>query len=303
MELAMVGLGRMGFNMGLRLLRGGHRVVGYTRNRKKVERFVSEGGEGAFSIGDAVGLLKAPRVIWIMVPAGDAVDGVIRSLLPFLSKGDTIVDGGNSHYKDSMRRAEDLGKEGIHFLDVGVSGGIWGLKEGYCLMIGGNREVAERLSPLFRTLAPSGDKGWGYVGPSGAGHFVKMVHNGIEYGMMEALAEGFAILKRKGFDLDLHRIAEIWRYGSVIRSWLLDLVSQALKKGGDLRDIAPFVEDSGEGRWTVFEAIDLNISTPVITLSLLQRLRSRDREAFGDRLLAMMREEFGGHRAKRESDG
>lgn len=302
MELLMIGLGRMGFNMALRLLKGGHRVVGFTRDRRKVERFISEGGEGAFSLEDAVRPLRPPRAIWIMVPAGRAVDEVIQSLLPFLSEGDTIVDGGNSYYKDSMRRAEELWKKGIHLLDVGVSGGIWGLKEGYCLMIGGSKDVAERLFPIFRTLAPSPERGWGYVGPSGAGHFVKMIHNGIEYGMMEAIAEGFAILKKKEFGLDLHRIAEIWRYGSVIRSWLLDLVSQALEKDAGLRNIAPFVEDSGEGRWSVFEAIDLDISAPVITLSLLQRLRSRDSESFSDRLLAVMREEFGGHRVKREDD-
>lgn len=301
MDLAMIGLGRMGFNMGLRLIKGGHRVLGFARDKKKIERFIKEGGEGLEELKDIRERLTPPRVIWVMVPQG-AVDEVIGSLIPVLSRGDILIDGGNSFYKDSMRRAKELEEKGIHFVDVGVSGGIWGLKEGYSLMIGGREEVVERLTPIFKTLAPSPDRGWGYVGPSGAGHFVKMIHNGIEYGMMEAIAEGFAILKRKDFGFDLHRISEIWRHGSVIRSWLLDLVSDALKKGGDLKEVEPYVEDSGEGRWTVFEAVNLNVSAPVITLSLLQRIRSRDRESFSDRLLAVMREEFGGHPVRRKGD-
>ncbi len=298
MDLAMIGLGRMGFNMGIRLIKGGHRVAGFARHRERVELFAREGGEGLTRMEEIRERLRPPRVVWVMVPS-NAVDDVIGSLVPLLSRGDIVIDGGNSFYKDSIRRGKELEERGIHFVDVGVSGGIWGLKEGYSLMVGGRKEIVERLTPVFETLAPSPDRGWGHVGPIGSGHFVKMIHNGIEYGMMEAIAEGFAILKRKDFGFDLHRIAEIWRYGSVIRSWLLDLVSEALRKGGDLREVEPYVEDSGEGRWTVFEAIDLNVSAPVITLSLLQRIRSRDGESFSDRLLAVMREEFGGHPVRR----
>ncbi|MDH5795432.1 MAG: decarboxylating 6-phosphogluconate dehydrogenase [Candidatus Bathyarchaeota archaeon] len=301
MELAMIGLGRMGANMTVRLLRGKHRVVGYARHAETVDRIVQKGADGAYSLAELVQKLPAPRVIWMMIPAGDPVDKIIQSLLPHLRPDDVIVDGGNSNYKDTMRRAAMLREKGIHYVDVGTSGGILGLKEGYCMMVGGDEQAVERLRPIFETLAPAPDKGWGYVGPNGAGHFVKMVHNGIEYGVMEAYSEGFALLKRKEeFGIDLHEVAEVWRYGSVIRSWLLDLIAKALAEDPELRDIEPFVEDSGEGRWTVFEAIDQDVAAPVITLSLLQRLRSRDKESFSDRLLAIMRQQFGGHAVKRK---
>lgn len=299
MELGMIGLGRMGANMALRLLRGGHRVVGYARHAETVDRIVEKGAVGAYSLDELVQKMTPPRVIWLMIPAGEPIDKTIESLLPRLELGDIIVDGGNSNYKDTSRRAALLKENGIHFVDVGTSGGIWGLTEGYCLMIGGKREVVERLRPLFETLAPAPDKGWGHVGPSGAGHFVKMVHNGIEYGLMQAYAEGLALLKRKEeFNLDLHQIAEVWRHGSVVRSWLLDLTSEALGENPDMEGITPYVADSGEGRWAVFEAIDLNVPAPVISLSLLQRIRSRDEKSFQDRLLAVMRNKFGGHAVK-----
>ncbi len=301
MELGIVGLGRMGFNMALRLLSGGHKVVGYASHAKTIDAMVEKGVVGAYSLDELVGKLSLPRVIWLMIPAGNSIDQTIQELLPRLQPDDVIVDGGNSNYKDSVRRASMLKENAIHFVDVGTSGGIWGLKEGYCMMIGGEKRIVERLRPIFVTLAPASDKGWAHVGPNGAGHFVKMVHNGIEYGLMEAYSEGFAILKRKkDFSLDLHQIATVWRHGSVIRSWLLDLVAGALGEDSELLDIEPFIEDSGEGRWTVFEAIDLDVSTPVITLSLLQRLRSRDKESFSDKLQAIMREQFGGHRVKRK---
>jgi 6-phosphogluconate dehydrogenase len=299
MKLGMIGLGRMGFNMTTRLLRGGHKVVGFDRQAETVDRIVEKDAIGAYSLEELVQQLPSPRVIWLMIPAGDPVDKTLEVLVPKLDREDVLVDGGNSNYKDTLRRAAMLKEKGIHLIDVGTSGGIWGLTEGYCMMVGGNKEVVEQLRPVFETLAPALDKGWGYVGPNGAGHLVKMVHNGIEYGLMEAYAEGFAILKRKReFDLNLYQIAEIWRYGSVIRSWLLDLIAKALTADSELRDIEPFVRDSGEGRWTVFEAIDQDVAAPVITLSLLQRLRSRDKESFADRLLAVMRQQFGGHTVK-----
>jgi len=299
MELGMIGLGRMGANMALRLLRGGHRVVGYARHAETVDRIVEKGAIGAYSLDELVHKLTPPRIIWLMIPAGEPIDETIESLSPILGLGDIIVDGGNSNYKDTSRRAALLKEKGIHLVDVGTSGGIWGLTGGYCLMIGGDREAVERLRPLFETLAPAPDKGWGHVGPSGAGHFVKMVHNGIEYGLMQAYAEGLALLKRKEeFDLDLHQIAEVWRHGSVVRSWLLDLTSEALGENPDMKGISPHVADSGEGRWAVFEAIDLNVPAPVISLSLLQRIRSRDENSFQDRLLAVMRNKFGGHAIK-----
>lgn len=301
MKLGMIGLGRMGANMTMRLLHGGHKVVGYARHAETVDRIVEKGAIGAYSLEELVQKLTSPRVIWLMIPAGDPVDKTIQALLPRLEPGDVIVDGGNSNYKDTVRRAAMLKEKGIHFVDVGTSGGVWGLIEGYCTTVGGEKEVVKRLRPIFETLAPAPAKGWGHVGPNGAGHLVKMVHNGIEYGLMEAYAEGFALLKRKEeFNLDLHQIAEIWRYGSVIRSWLLDLTAKALAEDSELRDIEPFVADSGEGRWTVFEAIDQDVAAPVITLSLLQRLRSRDKEFFSDRLLAVMRQQFGGHAVKRK---
>jgi 6-phosphogluconate dehydrogenase len=302
MELGMVGLGKMGAFMVERLVRGGHRVVGYDRDAAAVARIVAVGAEGADSLAALAAKLNKPRAIWIMVPSGSPVDDTIATLLPLLAKDDILIDGGNSNYKDTQRRAVSVKGKGFQFVDVGTSGGVWGLKEGYAMMVGGDKEAVERLRPLLETLAPAKDKGWGRVGPSGAGHFVKMVHNGIEYGMMQAYAEGFAILKKKNeFALDMHQISEIWRTGSVVRSWLLDLLSIALKENVEMAGIAPYVSDSGEGRWTVAEAIDLDVPAPVITLSLLQRLTSRDSESYSDKLLSAMRNQFGGHAIKTES--
>jgi 6-phosphogluconate dehydrogenase len=296
MEIGMIGLGRMGANMTERLLKGGHRVVGYARHWDKVQPVIDKGAEGAHSLEELVSKLAPKRIIWLMIPAGKPVDLTIQKLITLLEADDVIIDGGNSFYKDTLKRAEGLKQNNIHFVDVGTSGGIWGLAEGYSLMVGGEKNIVEFLSPLFETLAPASDKGWSYIGPNGAGHFVKMVHNGIEYGMMQAYAEGFALMKRKEeFNLDLHRIAEVWRYGSVVRSWLLDLTAEALKDNPDLEGVAPYVAESGEGRWTVKEAIDQNLAAPVISLSLLQRFRSREKEDFSDKLLATMRSKFGGH--------
>jgi 6-phosphogluconate dehydrogenase len=245
--------------------------------------------------------LPSPRAVWLMVPAGEIVDATLAALQPLLSAGDIVVDGGNSHYGDSMRRAESLSAQGVRFIDCGTSGGIWGLAEGYSLMIGGDADAVEPLQPVFATLAPAPDRGWGRVGPAGAGHYAKMIHNGIEYGMMQAYAEGFSILGHKReFAFDLAQVADIWRTGSVVRSWLLDLAADALKKNPTLDGIAPWVPDSGEGRWTAAEAIALDVPAPVITLSLLERLRSRDDDSFADKLLAALRNEFGGHAVKRD---
>jgi 6-phosphogluconate dehydrogenase len=302
MELGMVGLGKMGAFMVERLGRAGHRVVGYDRDAAAVARVVSVGAEGADSLASLSAKLKQPRAIWIMVPSGAPVDETIAALVPHLAKGDTLIDGGNSNYKDTLHRAASVKGQGFQFVDVGTSGGVWGLKEGYSMMVGGDQATVERLRPIFETLAPAKDQGWGRVGPSGSGHFVKMVHNGIEYGMMQAYAEGFAILKKKNeFPLDMHQVAEIWRTGSVVRSWLLDLLSIALKENPEMAGIAPYVADSGEGRWTVSEAVDLNVPAPVITLSLLQRLTSRDSDSYSDKLLAAMRNQFGGHAIKKEA--
>jgi 6-phosphogluconate dehydrogenase len=298
MELAMIGLGRMGANMAERLTRGGHRVHGYDPGEPARKQAAERGIAIADSLQAVVAALPSPRIVWVMVPAG-VVDDTLDTLLPLLSAGDTVIDGGNSNYKETMRRGARLAEAGVHYVDSGTSGGVWGLAEGYSLMIGGDKQAVEALRPVFETLAPAADRGWGHVGPSGAGHFTKMIHNGIEYGMMQAFAEGFAILERKeAFGIDLQQVAEIWRHGSVVRSWLLDLTSDALKKNPTLAGIAPYVEDSGEGRWTVAEAIDLDVSAPVITMSLLERLRSREDDSFADKLLAAMRNEFGGHRIK-----
>ncbi len=246
--------------------------------------------------------LSQPRVVWLMIPAGNPIDQTLEALIPLMDKGDIIIDGGNSYYKDTLRRAAKLKEKGLHYVDVGTSGGIWGLTEGYSLMIGGKKEVVDHLYSLFETLAPAPDKGWGHVGPNGAGHFVKMIHNGIEYGLMQAYVEGFAIMKRKEeFNMNLGQIADIWRYGSVVRSWLLDLAAEALKEDPELEDIQPFVEDSGEGRWTVKEAMEQDLMAPVITLSLLQRFRSREKEDFSDKLLAVLRDKFGGHGVKEKA--
>ncbi len=300
MELGMVGLGRMGSNMAQRLVKGGHRVVAYDRDLDTVRACIAYGAEGAFSLDQMARMVASPRVVWVMVPADAPTEETITALVPLLSRGDTIVDGGNSYYKDSIHRSEMLSKHGLHFLDVGTSGGIWGLQEGYSLMIGGQREVFLRLEPLFQTLAPSPNRGYGYVGPSGAGHFAKMVHNGIEYGLMEAYAEGFEILAAKReFGLDLRQVAGIWRHGSVIRSWLLDLTEAALAQDPGLEGLQAYVEDSGEGRWTVNEAVELGIPAPAITAALQQRFRSRQKEPFGARLLAALRNQFGGHQVRR----
>ncbi len=300
MDLGMIGLGRMGANMTERLVRAQHHVVGYARSAESRQRAIQVGAEAATSLQDLMERLPAPRIIWLMIPAGRTVDQTLQALLALLARGDTVVDGGNSYYRDTLRRAALLSEHGLEFVDVGTSGGIWGRTEGYSLMVGGERVAVERLRPIFEALAPARDRGWGHVGPHGAGHFVKMVHNGIEYGMMQALAEGFALMKRKtDFALNLHQIAEIWRSGSVVRSWLLDLTAAALKDNQDLADVVPQVADSGEGRWTVAEAIELDSPAPVITLALLQRLRSRDTYSYADRLLAVMREQFGGHEVKR----
>jgi 6-phosphogluconate dehydrogenase len=301
MELGMIGLGRMGANMTERLVRGGHRVVGFDPKDEARKRVADKGADCAASLEALTAMLKPARTLWMMVPAGAITDATIDTLLPLLEAGDTLVDGGNSNYKDTLRRAKMLAEKEIHYVDSGTSGGVWGLAEGYSLMIGGDEAAVERLRPIFATLAPAHDRGWGRVGPVGSGHFTKMIHNGIEYGLMQAYAEGFSILQHKQeFSLDLHQIAEIWRYGSVVRSWLLDLTAHALDKNPTLKGIAPYVEDSGEGRWTLSEAIDLNVAAPVIALSLLERLRSRDADSFSDKLLAAMRNEFGGHAIKSE---
>jgi 6-phosphogluconate dehydrogenase len=301
MELGMIGLGRMGANMTERLVRGGHRVIAYDRSREAVQRVAAVGAVAVDSLADFVAALRPPRAVWLMVPSGKPVDDTIAALKGSIERGDAVIDGGNSNYKDTMRRADELKAAGVDYIDSGTSGGIWGLKEGYSLMIGGERAAVERLTPIFQTLAPAPDRGWGHVGPSGAGHFVKMVHNGIEYGLMQAYAEGFALMQRKKeFNLDLPKIAEIWRHGSVVRSWLLDLIADGLKDNPALAGIKPYVEDSGEGRWTAFEAIDRDLAAPVITLALMERLRSRDADSFADKLLAMMRHEFGGHAIKKD---
>ena len=300
MQLGMIGLGRMGANMTTRLLRGGHELVVYDRSADTVRAAEDAGARGASSLAAVVEQLSAPRAVWVMVPAGQPTETTVDELAGILVAGDTVLDGGNSNYKDSVRRGRALAEAGLHFVDVGTSGGVWGLKEGYSLMIGGDNDAVARLRPIFETLAPAADLGWGHVGPTGAGHFTKMIHNGIEYGMMQAFAEGFEMLKKKTeFHLDLHDIAEIWRHGSVVRSWLLDLTAAALDEDQELTDIAPFVSDSGEGRWTIAEAIDLDVPAPVITHSLITRLRSRDEESYGDRLLAAMRNQFGGHATKK----
>ncbi len=301
MEIAIIGLGKMGANMAQRLVEGGHGVFGFDLSPVAVEAVTAHGVRGVSSLDELVSVLSPPRSMWIMVPAGSPVDATIDALLPSLDAGDVLVDGGNSNYKDTQRRSRACASAGVELVDAGTSGGVWGRTAGYSLMVGGSAAAVERIRPALETLAPGPDRGWSRVGPSGAGHFVKMVHNGIEYGVMAAYSEGFAIMQAKDeFDLDLHEVAEVWRQGSVIRSWLLDLASNALSENPELEGIAPYVPDSGEGRWTVFEAIDLNVPAPVIALSLLQRIDSRDEIGFGDRLLAALRNQFGGHSIKAE---
>lgn len=300
MELGIIGLGKMGFNMAERLKLAGHQVVGFDFNKDATAKLTASGSLGVNSLEELVKNLSAPRAIWIMVPSGDPVDQTIAKLEALLEKGDTIIDGGNSNYKDTQRRHAAVTKKGFEYIDCGTSGGVWGLKEGYSLMIGGDKAPVERLTPIFQALAPSPAEGWGHVGPSGAGHFVKMVHNGIEYGLMQAYAEGFSIMKAKQeLDLDLTQISHIWQKGSVVRSWLLDLTAGALDKNPTLAGLEAWVPDSGEGRWTVMEAIDLNISAPVITESLIRRLRSREENNFTDRMISIMRGAFGGHDVKK----
>jgi len=299
MDIAMIGLGKMGANMTTRLLGKGHRVVAFDVKQEAVRAAEAGGAIGARTLDEAVGKLSAPRAVWVMVPAGKPTDDTIMALAERLSPGDIVIDGGNSNYKDTMRRADALKGKGLQFVDVGTSGGVWGLSEGYSMMVGGEEAAVERVRPILEALAPASDKGWGHVGPSGAGHFVKMVHNGIEYGLMQAYAEGFELMHRKtGFGLDLGRIAGIWRHGSVVRSWLLDLTADALAKNPGLDGIAAYVPDSGEGRWTVIEAIETGVSLPVITMALQRRFRSREEAPFGDKLLAAMRNQFGGHAVK-----
>ena len=301
MKLGMIGLGRMGANMAERLMRGGHLLAGFDPKAEARKALEDKGAESADSLAALVAKLPAPRTLWLMVPAGEITDGTLAGLLPLLAAGDTVIDGGNSNYKDTLRRAATFAERKITFIDCGTSGGVWGLAEGFSLMVGGDEAAVERLRPIFEALAPAKDRGWGRVGPVGSGHFTKMVHNGIEYGLMQAYAEGFSILQHKSdLGLDLHQVAEIWRHGSVVRSWLLDLTAAALEKNPAMAGIAPYVEDSGEGRWTVAEAIDLNVAAPVITQSLIERLRSRDNDSFSDKLLSAMRNEFGGHAIRKE---
>ena len=303
MKLGMVGLGKMGANMTLRLLRDGHELVVTDLNAAAVQTATELGAQAAADVAGIAAMLPAPRVVWVMVPHGAPTESSIQALGELLSEGDIVIDGGNSNYKETMRRGEELAARGIRFIDVGTSGGVWGLAEGYSMMVGGEEAAVTHIQPILETLAPAADKGWGRVGPTGSGHFVKMVHNGIEYGMMQAFAEGFEIMRAKGeFALDLHQIAEIWRFGSVVRSWLLDLTANALAEDAELSDVRGWVSDSGEGRWTVFEAIDQDVPAPVITLALMQRFSSRQDESYAAKILAAMRNQFGGHAVKRAGE-
>lgn len=305
MQIAMVGLGKMGGNMARRLLRGGIDVVGYTHSPEAVASLVAEEGMvAASSVADAVGKLQSPRVVWLMLPSGETTENQIRELTPLLAKGDVVVDGGNSNYKDSQRRGAWLAEQGIGFMDAGTSGGIWGLENGYCLMVGASPEVAKIMEPVLKALAPAPDRGWAHVGPVGSGHFTKMIHNGIEYGMMQAMAEGLELLRGKQeFSLDLAQITELWRHSSVVRSWLLDLTAQALKDDQTLDKVAPYVADSGEGRWTAVEAVEQGVAAPVLTLALQMRFASQNETGYGYRLLSMMRNAFGGHAVKQTGGG
>jgi 6-phosphogluconate dehydrogenase len=298
MELGMIGLGRMGANMTERLVMGGHRVISFDRSPEAIQRVVDIGAVGAHSLADFVKQLSLPRAIWLMVPSGDPVDQTIEQLLPNLTKGDVIIDGGNSNYKDSIRRAAKLKQQGLHFVDAGTSGGVWGLKNGYCMMVGGETQVVAQLEPIFKTLAPR--DGYLHVGPNGAGHFVKMIHNGIEYGMLQAYGEGFELLKAGQFDLDLGKISHLWNQGSVVRSWLLELAESAFEKDPKLSLIKGYVEDSGEGRWTVEEAIEKSVPAPVLMLSLFARFASRQEDSFAAKVIAALRNEFGGHAVRKE---
>jgi len=298
MQLAMIGLGRMGGNMVRRLMGGGHQLVVYDRSPQAVQEYAGQGAKPSRDLADVCAQLQAPRVVWVMVPSGAPTQATIDDLAGRLAKGDVIIDGGNSNFHDTMRRGEALRAKGIDFVDAGTSGGIWGLEVGYCLMVGGPDEAVRRCEPIFKTLAPP--DGYAHVGPTGAGHFVKMIHNGIEYGMLQAYAEGYEILHAsKDFKLDLRRIAALWNQGSVVRSWMNELAERAFSADPDLADIRGFVEDSGEGRWTVQEAIDLSVPAPVITLALQMRFRSRQADSFGAKVVAALRKEFGGHATKK----
>jgi len=295
MQISIIGLGRMGMNMARRLLRDGHQVVAHNRSPGKIDEIVKEGAVGLYNLVDIGEQLDAPRVIWLMLPAGKIVDDHIDQLQEILSPGDIIIEGGNSYYKDDVCRSGNLQKRGIHYVDVGVSGGVWGLEVGYCLMYGGEKKICDTLEPIFKSLAP--EEGYLYCGPTGAGHFVKMVHNGIEYGMMQAYGEGFAIMEASVYNesLDYAKVSHLWNQGSVVRSWLLELAESAFDKDSRLDDIRGHVDDSGEGRWTVQQAVETGVSAPVIALSLFNRFQSRKNDAFENRVLAALRREFGGH--------
>ena len=299
MRIGFIGLGRMGANMVRRLIRDGHEIVVFNRTPEKTREIAGEGASPSFSIAELVAALEKPRAVWVMVPAGDATEAQIAELLEHLEPGDTIIDGGNTNFHDDVRRHDELAKQGINYIDAGTSGGIWGLQVGYCLMVGGDAAAVEPLVPIFTTLAPEG--GYLHVGGPGAGHYVKMVHNGIEYGLMQAYAEGFEIMHASDYPLDLAAISDLWMQGSVVRSWLLELAARAFKANGqELEHLKGYVEDLGEGRWTVQEAIDHDVPAPVITLSLLTRFRSRQDDSYGAKVLAALRNEFGGHAVKTE---
>ncbi len=301
MRLGMIGLGRMGMNMARRLLQGGHEVVAFNRTPEKTREIISDGAEGAFSLKELVSMLEPPRIVWIMLPAGRIVDEHVAILSDLLEPGDIIIEGGNSRYQDDIRRERELREQSIHYVDAGVSGGIWGLEIGYCTMVGGEKTIFDRLEPVFATLAP--EKGYLYCGPAGAGHFVKMIHNGIEYGMMQAYGEGFALLEASPYrdNFNYRDLARLWNRGSVIRSWLLELLEDAFSGDPKLDEIAGYVDDSGEGRWTVEQAIESRVAAPVIAQALFARFQSRDANSFSNRVLAALRREFGGHAVKKSS--
>lgn len=293
MKLGLIGLGKMGAFMAERLMNDGHKVVANNRGHDKIKLIEEKGAEGAYSLEELVSKLETPRVIWMMVPSGETVQKTIDALIPLISKGDIIIDGGNSYYKDSVRRHGELKEIGINYLDTGTSGGIWGLQIGYCVMVGGDKKVFEHCEPIFKSLAP--ENGYKHIGASGSGHYVKMIHNGIEYGMMQAYAEGFDLMHKSDYNIDLQGVSELWNKGSVVRSWLLELLENALKDDKDLKEIKDYVEDSGEGRWTVLDGIEKSVPLPVITDALFARFRSRQEESYGAKILAALRKEFGGH--------
>jgi 6-phosphogluconate dehydrogenase len=299
MELGFVGLGKMGMNMVTRLQRGGHRVVAYDRTLELVAQAESVGCVKAVSLEDMVGKLKAPRAVWIMVPSGPPTEETVMKVAGLLASGDIIIDGGNSNFNDDARRAATLKKQGIHYVDAGTSGGVWGLKLGYCLMVGGEKTIVDKLAPIFKTLAP--EDGWAYMGSHGSGHYVKMIHNGIEYSMMQGYAEGFELMSKSEYNLDLAKIADLWMHGSVVRSWLLELTAGALKQDPKLEGLKGYVQDSGEGRWTVVDAIDKAVPVPTLTAALFTRFRSRQEESFAEKLLAAMRQAFGGHSVRKRT--